>query len=222
MRRHRIAGTVCVLLMVGACTSDPPSSMEQSPATQAGSVVTVLASEAPASTGTDDPGDIAQPTAPEITEATVVNDAFVFHVAKPHVSEAVEYYQVRLDEGLWRALDASEWRMVEGEAGIVVTLRGLDLTPGQPRLVQLRAVSLAGFGPASPVAWRDNDVAVDNPDRDSTDLVDIDSAMGLDGSTGTRTLSDPVRQVIVILVEVLAALGLVFVGILIGWRLRRT
>ena len=184
--------------------------------------MTVPASKAPESAATDGPGDIAQPTAPEITEATVVNDAIVFHVAKPHVSEAVEYYQVRFDEGSWRALDASEWRMAEGEAGIVVTLRDLELTPGQPRLVQLRAVSIAGFGPASRVTWLDTDGAVDNPDLDNTDLVDIDSAMGLGGSTGTRTSADPVRQVTVIVVEVLAALGLVFVGFLIGRRLRST
>ena len=211
-----------MLLVVGACGSGPPSPVEQSTPTEAAPMVTVLTSTAPERASTEGPGDIAQATAPEITEATVADDAIVFHVAKPHVSEAIESYQVRLDEGRWRALDASEWRMAEGEAGIVVTLRGLELTPGQPRLVQLRAVNIAGVGPASRVSWLDTDAAVDNPDLDSTDWVDIDSAMGLDGSAGTRTPTDPARQVIVIVVEVLAALGLVFVGILIGRRLRRT
>lgn len=185
-------------------------------------MVTVLTSEAPENAATDAWGDVTPAAAPEITDATVINDAIVFHVARPHVSEAVEYHQVRVDGGQWRALDADEWRMAQGEAGIVVTLRGLELKPGRQRLVQLRAVSITGFGPASRVVWLDTNVAVDDRELGSTDVIDVDSAMGLGGSTSTRTPSDPVRQAIVIVVEVLAALGLVFVGFLIGLRLKRT
>lgn len=195
-----------MLLVVGACSSGPYAS--PTPSTAEAPTVTEIAKAAP----------------PDISDARVIDDAIVFHVSKPHVSEAVEYYQVRMDGGLWRALDASEWGFAQGEAGIKVTLRGLTLTPGQSRLVQLRAVSQSGFGVESRVARIDTDVTVEGPDLDDRGPVDIDSAMGLGGSTSTstRTPSDPMRQTIVIVIELLAALGLVAIGVFMGRRLRRT
>lgn len=92
---------------------------------------------------------VAKAAAPDITSARVIDRVVVLAVAKPHVSEAVEYYQVSVDGGEWRSLDASEWRPAKGEAGIIVTLRDPVLEPGQTTLIQLRAVSVAGFGAES-------------------------------------------------------------------------
>ena len=220
MHRHRIAEALFVLLVASACSGGTSTAPAQSTGAEAAPTVTSLASQAPSSGAPEALTDTARPAAPDITDARVIDDAIVLHVAKPHVSEAVEYYQVRVDEGTWRALDASEWRMARGEAGIVVTLQGLTLRPGQSRLVQLRAVSMAGFGAESRVALLDTDVAVEDPYPDDSGPVDVDSAMGLGGGT-SQTPADPARRVVVIVVEVLAALGLVTIGVFIGRHLRR-
>lgn len=198
VRRHRVVAALSAALLIGACGSGATP-------TFGGTSATVLI-----------------PSPPDITDARVVDGAMVISIAKPHVSEAVENYQVRVDGGEWRTLEASEWRPAQGGAGVVVALRDPILEPGRAVRVTLRAVSIAGFGLES----QDISVSTGMTDvgtvlNDSASL-DVDTAMGLSGPARTRGEPDPAQQAIVIIVEVLAALGLVSIGIFIGRRLRRS
>lgn len=74
----------------------------------------------------------------------------------------------------------------------------------------------------SPSPAEPTDVATEEAVLDEDDMVDVDTAMGLGGATSTRNPPNPAQQTLALVVEALAALGLVAIGIFIGRRLRRT
>lgn len=219
MRHHRIVAALSVALLIGACSSSGTPTM-----TDASATVTILSaeSEGPAPTMSEVLAQPPLPLAPEITDAGVFDGAMVISIAKPHVREAVEYYQVSVDGSEWRTLDAIEWRPAQGGAGVIVTLREPALEPGQAALVRLRAASLAGFGAESRTVSISTGMTGGSAGLDDSGSVDVDTALGLGSPTEAVRSSNPAQQAIVIIIEVLAALGLVSIGIFIGRRVRRS
>lgn len=206
MRRHWIAAGLSALVLIGSLSSC--ATAPEVDGNQASTTVSVA--------------PITRPAAPDITEAGLLDGAMVLSVAKPHVSEAVEYYQVSVDGGEWRGLESSEWRPAEGGAGIIVTLRDPAPESGQTVNVRLRAVSINGHGAESRAVSFPTDPGIDAAAVDGPTIVSVDTALGLGGVTSNGTPTNTGQQVFVIIVEVLAALGLVSIGIFIGRRLRRS
>lgn len=219
MRRHRIVAALSVAFLIGACSSGG------TPAPAGMSAAVTIPSVGPGSsvpTASGIPGRLALPSAPDITDAGVIDGAMVISIARPHASEAVEYYQLRVNGGEWRTLDASEWRPAQGGAGIVFTLSDPPLEAGQAALVRLRAANASGFGDLSRAVSISIGLTDANAGTVDSGPADVDTALGLSGPARTVPAAHPAQQTIVIIVEVLAALGLVSIGIFIGWRLRRS
>jgi hypothetical protein len=84
---------------------------------------------------------VAVAAAPQIVSADGGNGVAVLHVAKPHVSEAVENYQYSLDDGLtWNRFDPAQ---------VLSPLTIARLANGQQYTIRPRAISVAGFGEMS-------------------------------------------------------------------------
>lgn len=219
MPRHRIVAALSVAFLIGACSIGGTPTMADPSATVA---ILSAESEGSAPTMSESPAQPPLPAAPEITDAGVIDGSMVISIAKPHVSEAVEYYQVSVDSGEWRTLDASEWRPAQGGAGVVIMLSDLTLEPGQAALVRLRAANVSGFGGLSRAVSIGTGITDANAGPVDSGPADVDTALGLSGPASTVRAPHPAQQAIVIIVEVLAAVGLVAIGIFIGWRLRRS
>lgn len=191
MRTAAIVGALCLLLAIGGC-----SASDSTP-----SVATTA---------------LARAAAPMLSDPHAPGGRVTFTVARAHVSEAIEFYQVSVDGGEWRPLATDEVRQDPGSGGFIVTLQAPQLAPDERVEVRLRAVNAAGAGQSSDAV----SVAPPGVAGDPSGVVDVDSALGLSGADeNSGPVANPRQQQIALVVEILAAIGLVAIGVFIG-RLR--